>query len=163
QTSGVTGLLLRLAAEPAPSTAESRWIVRAAHSPPDASWSEWGAPRFDAELVRNRHGPTGRWIMEWKCDECLFSETADPQPVAARGRRARRRAARHRGRGVSRGVGCKNIHKRGGASPPGRGGGWGGGSAALMDAKVTPSRLTPSRKSASDFADLPLSGGGEKP
>jgi len=32
-----------------------------------------------------------------------------------------------------------------------------------MDAKVTPSRLTPSRKSASDFADLPLSGGGEKP
>ena len=83
QTSGVTGLLLRLAAEPAPSTAESRWIVRAAHSPPDASWSEWGAPRFDAELVRNRHGPTGRWIMEWKSDECLFSETADPQPVAA--------------------------------------------------------------------------------
>jgi len=83
QASGVTGLMLRLAAEPVPSTAESRWIVRAAHSPPAAQWSEWGAPRFDAELVRNRHGPTGRWIMEWKCDECLFSETADPQPVAA--------------------------------------------------------------------------------
>jgi protein ImuA len=82
QASGVTGLLLRLAAHPAPSTAESRWIVRAAHSPPDAL-GVWGAPRFDAELVRNRHGPTGRWIMEWKCDECLFSETADPQPVAA--------------------------------------------------------------------------------
>jgi protein ImuA len=83
QASGVTALLLRLAAQPAPSTAESRWIVRAAHSPPAASGSEWGAPRFDAKLVRNRHGPTGRWIMEWKCDECLFSETADPQPVAA--------------------------------------------------------------------------------
>jgi protein ImuA len=81
QASGVTALLLRLAAEPAPSTAESRWIVRAAHSPPDAQ-GEWGAPRFDAKLVRNRHGPTGRWIMEWKCDECLFSETADSQPVA---------------------------------------------------------------------------------
>ena len=80
QASGVTALLLRLAATPQPSTAESRWIVRAAHSPPSA---EWGAPRFDAALVRNRHGPTGRWIMEWKCDECFFSETADPQPVAA--------------------------------------------------------------------------------
>jgi protein ImuA len=83
QASGVTALLLRLAATPAPSTAESRWIVRAAHSPPAAQGSEWGAPRFDAKLVRNRHGPTRRWIMEWKCDECLFSETADSQPVAA--------------------------------------------------------------------------------
>jgi protein ImuA len=96
QASGVTGLLLRLAAEPQPSTAETRWIVRAAHSPPASSlmpaaalvpaaaWSAWGAPVFDAQLVRNRHGPVGRWIMEWKCDECLFSKpAADPQPVAA--------------------------------------------------------------------------------
>ena len=36
QASGVTGLVLRMAAEPAPSTAETRWIVRAAHSPPAA-------------------------------------------------------------------------------------------------------------------------------
>jgi protein ImuA len=84
QASGVTGLLLRLAAEPQPSTAETRWIVRAAHSPPAAVWSAWGAPVFDAQLVRNRHGPVGRWIMEWKCDECLFEKpAADPQPVAA--------------------------------------------------------------------------------
>jgi protein ImuA len=84
QASGVTALLLRLAAEPQPSTAETRWIVRAAHSPPQAPWHAWGAPVFDAELVRNRHGPVGRWIMEWKCDECLFSEPAAyPQPVAA--------------------------------------------------------------------------------
>ena len=82
QASGVTGLLLRMAAEPQPSTAETRWIVRAAHSPP---WnSAWGAPVFDAQLVRNRHGPVGRWIMEWKCDECLFAKPAAyPQPVAA--------------------------------------------------------------------------------
>jgi protein ImuA len=82
QASGVTGLLLRMAAEPQPSTAETRWIVRAAHSPP---WSSaWGAPVFDAQLVRNRHGPVGRWIMEWKCDECLFGQpSAYPQPVAA--------------------------------------------------------------------------------
>ncbi len=90
QASGVTGLLLRLAAEPQPSTAETRWIVRAAHSPPAAplmpaaACSTWGAPVFDAQLVRNRHGPVGRWIMEWKCDECLFSKPAAyPQPVAA--------------------------------------------------------------------------------
>jgi protein ImuA len=87
QASGVTGLLLRVAAEPQPSTAETRWIVRAAHSPPPvraAPWSAWGAPVFDAQLVRNRHGLNGQWIMEWKSDECLFSEpAADPQPVAA--------------------------------------------------------------------------------
>src|ERR1700688_3402599 len=96
QVSGATCLLLRLAAEPQPSTAETRWIVRAAHSPPAvplmraaalmpaAPWSAWGAPMFDAQLVRNRHGPVGRWIMEWKCDECLFSKPAAyPQPVAA--------------------------------------------------------------------------------
>ena len=84
RTSGVTCLLLRLAAAPQPSTAETRWIVRAAHSPPASVGSAWGAPVFDAQLVRNRHGPVGRWIMEWKCDECLFSEPAAyPQPVAA--------------------------------------------------------------------------------
>src|SRR5260221_13469790 len=36
QMSGVTGLVLRVAAEPLPSTAETRWIVRAAHSPPSS-------------------------------------------------------------------------------------------------------------------------------
>jgi protein ImuA len=82
QMSGVTALLLRVGAEPQPSTAETRWIVRAAHSPP--STSAWGAPVFDAQLVRNRHGPVGQWIMEWKCDECLFGKSAAVlQPVAA--------------------------------------------------------------------------------
>ena len=89
QASGVTALLLRVGASPAPSTAETRWIVRAAHSPPSmpfmpaAPWSAWGAPVFDASLVRNRHGPVGRWIMEWKCDECQFSEPSYSQPLAA--------------------------------------------------------------------------------
>jgi protein ImuA len=84
QASGVTGLLLRMATEPQPSTAETRWIVRAAHSPPATALTPWGAPLLDAQLVRNRHGPFGRWIMEWKCDECLFGKPAAyPQPVAA--------------------------------------------------------------------------------
>jgi protein ImuA len=84
QTSGVTCLVLRVAAEPSPSTAETRWMVKSAHSPPGPAWSAWGAPMFDAELVRHRHGQVGRWIMEWKSDECLFSEPAPhSQPVAA--------------------------------------------------------------------------------
>jgi protein ImuA len=85
RASGVTGLLLRVAAEPLPSTAETRWIVRAAHSPPATpSRPAWGTPMFDAQLVRNRHGPVGRWIVEWKCDECLFEKPAAySQPVAA--------------------------------------------------------------------------------
>jgi protein ImuA len=98
RSSGVTGLLLRVAAAPSPSTAETRWIVRAARSPPAApsveSWQAWGAPVLDAHLVRNRHGQTGRWIMEWNCDECLFRDVSlermscrgaetHPQPVAA--------------------------------------------------------------------------------
>ena len=84
QASGVTALLLRIAATPSPSTAETRWIVRGAHSPPTAPWQAWGAPVFDAELIRNRHGLLGRWIMEWKCDECLFAkQAADSQSLAA--------------------------------------------------------------------------------
>lgn len=79
QTSGVTGLMLRLATSPSVSTAETRWIVRAAHSPPGLVWSPWGMPVFDAELVRNRHGPTGRWIMHWNCDDHLFQ----PQQFSA--------------------------------------------------------------------------------
>jgi protein ImuA len=84
QASGVTALLLRIAATPSPSTAETRWILRAAHLPPAAPWHAWGAPVFDAELIRNRHGLLGRWIMEWKCDECLFADqAADSQSLAA--------------------------------------------------------------------------------
>lgn len=84
RSSGVTGLVLRLAATPSPSTAETRWVVRAARSPPEGSGCVWGAPVLDVELVRNRHGPTGQWLMEWKCDECLFREpAAHSQPVAA--------------------------------------------------------------------------------
>lgn len=87
--SGVTSLMLRIAATPSSSTAETRWVVRAARSPPRPSWQGWGAPVFDAQLVRNRHGRTGQWIMEWNCDECLFRDASfggpatHPQPVAA--------------------------------------------------------------------------------
>ena len=87
--SGVTALMLRFGAAPQASTAETRWIVRAAHSPPVAdwqapSWEAWGWPVFDVELARNRHGPLGRWIMEWTSDEYRFREqAAHPQRMAA--------------------------------------------------------------------------------
>ena len=84
QQSGVTGLLLRTSAAPSLGTSETRWVVHAARSPPGPDQVAWGAPLFEACLVRNRHGPTGRWIMEWNCDECLFREpAAHSQPVAA--------------------------------------------------------------------------------
>jgi protein ImuA len=84
QSSGVSCVMLRTSAQPAISTAETRWVVHAARSPPGPEWSAWGAPVFDASLVRNRHGQTGQWIMEWNCDECLFRETpAHSQPLAA--------------------------------------------------------------------------------
>lgn len=87
RASNVACLVLRTAATPSASTAETRWVARAA---PSSSANEaWGAPMFDAQLVRNRHGSTGQWIMEWKCDEGLFREgivhkdSAHPQPVVA--------------------------------------------------------------------------------
>ncbi len=89
QNSGVSCVMLRTSALPMVSTAETRWVVQAARSPPTAPWEAWGAPILDVNLVRNRHGQTGRWIMEWKCDECLFreaksvSDAAHSQPVVA--------------------------------------------------------------------------------
>lgn len=79
--SGVTALMLRIAATPQASTAETRWVVRAAHSPP---LENWGAPVLETSLIRNRHGPNGRWIMEWNCDACRFREPqAHSRPLAA--------------------------------------------------------------------------------
>lgn len=74
--SRVTGLLLHHNARTQSSAAETRWIVRAAHSPPGAQWEAWGEPMLDVELARNRHGPTGRWIMKWTCDDARFREPA---------------------------------------------------------------------------------------
>lgn len=72
----VTAFLLRLGAEPEASTAETRWLVRAAAS--QTQNKDWGYPTFEADLVRNRHGKTGRWLMEWNCDGRIFqSSTAD--------------------------------------------------------------------------------------
>ncbi|MBI3699785.1 MAG: DNA repair protein [Afipia sp.] len=82
RASHVTCLVLRTAASLSITTAETRWVVRTARSM--STTDMWGNPTFDAELVRNRHGQTGRWIMEWKRDEAIFRDiAAHPQPVAA--------------------------------------------------------------------------------
>jgi protein ImuA len=77
----VTAFLLRFNAEPEASTAETRWLVRAAASPPQTE--NWGHPGFEASLVRNRHGRTGEWVMGWSCDEGLFKETDRGAVVSA--------------------------------------------------------------------------------
>jgi protein ImuA len=70
----VTAFLLRFAAKPEASTAETRWLVRTAASSTEDE--NWGQPVFETDLVRNRHGRTGHWVMEWNCDEGLFREPA---------------------------------------------------------------------------------------
>ena len=77
----VTALLLRFNAMPDASSAETRWTIRAARSNPDDN--NWGMPRFDADLVRNRHGKTGHWVMEWCCDKAIFREAADRGAVVS--------------------------------------------------------------------------------
>lgn len=73
QSKGVTVFLLRPMAEAEPSAAETRWLIRGR---PSADTDDWGTPRFDADLTRNRHGETGRWAMEWCCDDGAFREEA---------------------------------------------------------------------------------------
>jgi protein ImuA len=70
----VTPFLLRFNAPSDASTAETRWLVRAAIS--RNRNEDWGYPAFEASLVRNRNGKTGHWFMEWNCDECVFQKAA---------------------------------------------------------------------------------------
>ncbi len=75
--SGTLALLLRTEPSSDASTAVTRWVVGAAPSiAPDA-------PRFAAQLVRNRFGPTGSWILEWSNRDEQFILATHPQPVAA--------------------------------------------------------------------------------
>jgi protein ImuA len=76
---GVTAMLARLDAKPEASAAETRWRVR--HAPSSLAHEDWGFPRFEASLLRNRHGASGRWIMEWDLEHERFRpERATPHP-----------------------------------------------------------------------------------
>jgi protein ImuA len=67
---GVSAILLRIGAKPEASAAETRWLIHSAPSPP----SDWGSPRFDVQLLRNRHGNLGHWQLEWDCNSGLFGQ-----------------------------------------------------------------------------------------
>lgn len=75
--SGVTAVMLRIAAAPRPSAAETRWHVAAAPSrllesdAPDL-------PAFNVTLLRQRGGNAGgTWCLEWRRDVHAFDERGD--------------------------------------------------------------------------------------
>ena len=75
---GVSVFLLRFAATPDASSAETRWKIAPALSEDkeDYEQDDWGFPRFAAALTRNRHGATGDWVMEWNSDEQSFGQSS---------------------------------------------------------------------------------------
>jgi len=79
-TSGALAFLLRSSPTQESSTAATRWVVSAAPSQPRYGP---GAPRFQAQLMRNRRGPLGSWLLEWnEKDECFVLASTHPQPLA---------------------------------------------------------------------------------
>ena len=74
QQKNVTAFLLRQGATSEPSAAQTRWEIRSGRSIPT---DDWGMPRFEAALVRNRQGETGHWVMEWNCDDGVFRKSDD--------------------------------------------------------------------------------------
>jgi len=75
--SGTLAFLLRTKPPGDASTAATRWLVGAAPS------IVTGASRLAAQLVRNRRGPTGAWILEWSGSDGQFILATHAQPVAA--------------------------------------------------------------------------------
>ena len=64
-----TGILLRTGGVPGPTSAVTRWRIAAA---PSRGGRYPGNPVFAADLARNRQGPVGMWMMEWRIDEQSF-------------------------------------------------------------------------------------------
>jgi protein ImuA len=81
--SGALALLLRAKPARDASTAATRWIVGAAPSSPSPGGGCETNVRFAAQLVRNRRGPTGSWILEWSDTDERFILAAPALPVAA--------------------------------------------------------------------------------
>ncbi len=88
EASGVMTLLLRIAANPAPGAAKTRWLVRAMPSQPLAANAP-GNPAFALTLLRHRGGVAGQeWCVEWNRDKRCFENkkgsnaTPIPRPVA---------------------------------------------------------------------------------
>lgn len=78
--SGALALLLRAMPPNDASTAFTRWIVGAA---PSSTTHGPSTPRFTVQLVRNRRGSTGSWILEWSDSDGQFHLATHAQPLAA--------------------------------------------------------------------------------
>lgn len=77
--SGVTLVMIRLGASPAPSAATSRWSVQGAASTPLEANAP-GRPAFDVTLLRHRAGiDLHAWRLEWDRDHTSFCE---PSPLS---------------------------------------------------------------------------------
>jgi protein ImuA len=77
---GAIALLLRATPSDEASTATTRWIVAAAPSLPRYGP---GPPCIETQLVRNRHGPLGFWMLEWSFSDERFSlASTHLKPVA---------------------------------------------------------------------------------
>jgi protein ImuA len=76
--SGALALLLRAEPPNDASTAATRWIVGGASS---LTVPGPGAPRFNAQLVRNRRGPVGSWTLEWSSSDERFTLATHAQPL----------------------------------------------------------------------------------
>lgn len=77
EASGVTIFLLRIAADPAPGAADTRWQVSAAPSMALEANAP-GSSLFQIELLRRRAGPpAGPWLMEWDRDQLCFRHPVD--------------------------------------------------------------------------------------
>jgi protein ImuA len=74
---GTLALLLRAEPPVDASTAATRWLVSAAPSIVP------GISRVAVQLVRNRRGPTGTWILEWSNGDGQFILATHAQPLAA--------------------------------------------------------------------------------
>jgi len=74
---GALALLLRAAPHDDASTAATRWMVGA---PSPGAGSEQA--RFLVQLLRNRRGAGGQWILEWSDGDGHFTCAASAQPVA---------------------------------------------------------------------------------
>ena len=85
EASGVTVLVLRVAATPVPSAAATRWQVGAQPSTAlDADAP--GAPAFLVECLRRRGGPAGqRWCVEWNRETQSFRNQEHRPPLSGAG------------------------------------------------------------------------------
>jgi protein ImuA len=91
ETSGVLTLLLRVAAEPQPSAASTRWQVRALPSRAREAEAP-GDPAFGLRLLRHRGGLGEReWRVEWNRDERCFQESPVQERRSKPSRRCRPR------------------------------------------------------------------------